>query len=152
MTSWGTQLRRARERRNLTQAELAARLGVDQSTVSYHESGEHAITDAVIHRTAEALGYRAVLVLQPVRAKRDRAAEARPEVVRVTKERLGHGPANAGDVYLHCADWRKLYHDVTLTDVLAALHALRSSGEARRDRAGVWRLVGPNKRNRPRQP
>ena len=49
-------LREARERRGLTQQQLARRLGRTQSMVARWESGEHEFTLGTLARLAEALG------------------------------------------------------------------------------------------------
>lgn len=48
-------LRRLRESRNLTQAQLAERLGESQPTISRVESGASGCSAALLHRIAEAL-------------------------------------------------------------------------------------------------
>lgn len=49
-------LREVRERRGLTQQQLARRLGRTQSMVARWESGEHEFTLGTLARLAEALG------------------------------------------------------------------------------------------------
>lgn len=45
-----------RDRRNLTQAQLADTVGVDTSTITHIERGRRAPSVAVLHRLCDALG------------------------------------------------------------------------------------------------
>jgi DNA-binding XRE family transcriptional regulator len=56
---------RARVRANLTQAQLAARMGTTQSAVARMESGRHMPSMKTIRRYAEATGCRVRLDLVP---------------------------------------------------------------------------------------
>lgn len=57
MARWEGLLRRARERRGLSQYQLASRLGISQASVSYAER-EQRPTLMQFERYAAALGYR----------------------------------------------------------------------------------------------
>lgn len=54
LRSWGQQLRTERDRQNLTQGEVAARAGLDHSTVSRVEAGTAGFAGCVA--VAHALG------------------------------------------------------------------------------------------------
>ncbi|MDE2396166.1 MAG: helix-turn-helix transcriptional regulator [Burkholderiales bacterium] len=54
----------ARARAGLTQAEVAARMGTDQSTIARLESGKRSPSLRTLQRYAEALGARAVVRIE----------------------------------------------------------------------------------------
>lgn len=53
---WGLVIRQAREARELNQAELARKVGVEPSTISRLEAGKLAPSEALANRLASALG------------------------------------------------------------------------------------------------
>ena len=55
-TSVGANIAAARIRHGMSQRELADKLGVDQSTVSYWETGTNDVTLTKLVRIADALG------------------------------------------------------------------------------------------------
>jgi len=68
-------LRAARERALLTQAELAARAGIQRATVNRIETGITAARFATVRRLAEALGVPAADLLTPTAAPGTAGAE-----------------------------------------------------------------------------
>ncbi|MEM2120614.1 MAG: XRE family transcriptional regulator [Archaeoglobaceae archaeon] len=52
----GEKIRELRKKLGISQAELAKRLNIDQTTVSYYEHGKRAITLDMLQRIADALG------------------------------------------------------------------------------------------------
>jgi transcriptional regulator with XRE-family HTH domain len=67
----------ARSRANLTQAELAERMGTSQSTIARLESGKAKPTLATLRRLAKATGMRLKISLEPAsKSKKDRGGRA----------------------------------------------------------------------------
>lgn len=66
----GRRLRDLRESRNITQVELAALLGVDQSNVSAIERARRSLTIHQVVRIAQALRVSTDAILMPAPAKR----------------------------------------------------------------------------------
>jgi transcriptional regulator with XRE-family HTH domain len=60
----------ARTRANLTQAELASKMGTSQSTIARLESGKAAPSLSTLRRLAKATGTRLEISFEPRRAKR----------------------------------------------------------------------------------
>jgi len=56
-------IRKARKDRGVTQCELAARLGIDQSTLRRLERGQRSVTVRQLRAIAKALGMRAAELL-----------------------------------------------------------------------------------------
>jgi len=63
----GYRLMEARKKLNLTQAELGARICLDQAVISRIEQGRHSLRTDTLFRLLSALGYE--LVLQPIPEK-----------------------------------------------------------------------------------
>jgi transcriptional regulator with XRE-family HTH domain len=49
-------IRQLREKLGITQKELAQKVGVDQTTISYYEAGKRSITVDMLQKIADALG------------------------------------------------------------------------------------------------
>lgn len=62
-------LHELREKKRLTQKQLAHRLGMGQNAVSRIEKGENSMTLRTVQRIAEALGYSVVVGFKPMRRK-----------------------------------------------------------------------------------
>lgn len=56
-----------REKKHMTQKQLAARAHMQQNAVSRIEKGENSLTLRTVQKMAAALGYRVVVDFQPVR-------------------------------------------------------------------------------------
>ena len=74
----GRELARVRDRAGLTQAQLAARLGVSQAVVSRSESGERRLGSAELQRFAEAIGIEEARGLETRRSRRWKAMKRPP--------------------------------------------------------------------------
>src|SRR3954454_16838069 len=83
----GVTLHAARTRANLTQADLAARTGTSQATISAYENGSKQPSIATFNRLLAATATRLVVepmaapVIEPSRAELDRAGETLAEVI-----------------------------------------------------------------------
>jgi transcriptional regulator with XRE-family HTH domain len=67
----------ARTRSNLTQAELAERMGTSQSTIARLESGKAKPTLSTLRRLAKATGMQLKITLEPkARSKKERGKRA----------------------------------------------------------------------------
>ncbi len=67
----------ARSRSNLTQAELAEKMGTSQSTIARLESGKAKPSLATLRRLAKATGMRLKISLEPApKSKKDRGRRA----------------------------------------------------------------------------
>jgi transcriptional regulator with XRE-family HTH domain len=64
---FGEDLRKAREKANLSQDEVAERVGVTQAYVSYVEAGMRNITINRMNAFAEALGFEMIISFRPSR-------------------------------------------------------------------------------------
>ena len=64
---FGEDLRKAREKANLSQDEVAERVGVTQAYVSYVEAGMRNITINRMNAFAEALGFELIVSFRPLR-------------------------------------------------------------------------------------
>lgn len=82
----GERLRSSRLRAILTQGELATALGVDRSTVAKWESGERAMTVAVLTRVAQVLG------VSPAALLEDQERTAQQQAVQLLTHTLEHRP------------------------------------------------------------
>ncbi|MEK7382749.1 MAG: helix-turn-helix transcriptional regulator [Elusimicrobiota bacterium] len=56
-----------REKRHLTQKQLAAKVGMAQNAVSRLENGEHSMTLRTVQRIAAALGYAVLVDFKPMK-------------------------------------------------------------------------------------
>jgi transcriptional regulator with XRE-family HTH domain len=83
----GAALQSARRRAGLSQAELAARTGTSQATISVYESGRKQPSVATFSRLLAATGTRlavermAAPVVEPSRAELERAGETLAQVI-----------------------------------------------------------------------
>lgn len=94
--SFGGMLRRARQARGWSQAELAARLGVSQSLISRVERGLQAFVPAQEQRAAKVLGERIT-----------RRKPAPPAAVRPFEPIEPRLPRSTGRVPLKCVEWQR---------------------------------------------
>jgi transcriptional regulator with XRE-family HTH domain len=62
----GPTLRALRKMRKLTQGELAARVGLERTSITNIELGNQPITDVLVERIASVLGYRVVVRFERV--------------------------------------------------------------------------------------
>ena len=85
----GVRIRSAREAAGLTQEELAGKLGVTQTAVSYWESGKRDLGVADLERIAFALGVRAWTLL-PVPHQPETAPPSLPDGEYARVEVMGH--------------------------------------------------------------
>lgn len=73
MNSLGDKIKTLREERNMTQEELAARVGVHQTKISHCETGARGVSVLLIEKLASALGANfAELVAVAVNDERER--------------------------------------------------------------------------------
>jgi len=69
----GPMIKALRRGRDMTQAELAARVGVSRSSITNIERGNQILTETTVKAIAEALGYRVAVKFELLRTMNERA-------------------------------------------------------------------------------